>query len=359
MLPETARIPRRRFPLWLVLGLVAVVALAGGTTGVLYVVGRSRSGSTATGPRAGDTSVTVELTSPDGTAMTPAGLDHARQVLLSRLTAAKAVRPTVTATGSESLRVTVAPRDAALARKLLVPGAVSFRLILQAVSVGGAGPGCAQDSGVLDEAAASASARRKLGDEYDQAGHIADPTTAEPADFPAFTTLTCAEVAVLPPQLQQAVPTVSCTMLNSRPPIAVRDADDIAVACDERGVFKYKLDVATMTSDDIAEATPSLVADPREGGWQIHVQFSASGAPKWTALESAAIQNGDSSGTGQVAVLLDQTVPFVRPIQAISLNGYDDICCQLDELTATSIAAIMRYGALRLQFRVLSIDTVK
>lgn len=351
----------RRFPLWLVLGLAAVVVLAGGTAGVLYLARRPASGPVAAGPRAGDTAVTVELISPDGTEMTPIRLDRVREVLLSRLSAAGVVRPTVTAAGPDSLRITVAPQDATLARKLLVPGNLSFRKVLQEVSMGIDDQPCAPDgSTVLDEAGASASARRKLGDEYALASQISDPTTAEPGDFPAFATLTCAEVAVLPVQLQQDVPTISCAMLNARPPIAIRDTGDIAVACDGRGVFKYKLDAAKVTGEDVAGAT-TTPGDPRDNGWWVHLHFSDSGQFKWTALTEDVLGTASPS-THEIAVLFDQTVLSVLSIRSVTEGGDVDVCCgyqPLDGPTATSVAAIVRSGSLRLHFRVLSTDTVR
>jgi hypothetical protein len=95
--------PRRgRRWLWLLAGVVAAGALVAGTVVVVRVVTRWDGR-----PRAGDTELTLRAAGPDGRTPDAAALDTARRLVLSRMTAAKLTRPTVTIMDSATLRVTV------------------------------------------------------------------------------------------------------------------------------------------------------------------------------------------------------------------------------------------------------------
>jgi preprotein translocase subunit SecD len=356
--PQPQALPQRRnlLWLWLALGLVAVVLLACGTAGVLFVVNRAQGGA-----KAGDVAMTVQVRGLDGAPVSAGTLDHTRQVLQSRLTAAALVRPTVAVVGADTLRVTVGPKDGQRAKSLLVPGSLTFRKVLQTDhSPSSATTPCQADTGHPTRPEALVSAKTKLGAQYDLALQIQDPSQADPARFPAFTTLTCAELAAIPAQLQYFIPTVSCAMLNGRAPDALHDDTDATVACDQEGATKYALDVPKVTGADVADAKAAL----DQGMWNVTLHFTTKGQSKWTALTREATQNlsgqnaSDQNGA-QVAITLDQVVLSAPQIQMVITGDAVVNGGGIDEPAAKGLAAVIRYGALPVTFTVLSIEAVR
>src|SRR4051812_47100592 len=111
--PPAAPPQARRIPawFWLVIGFVVLMLLAAGITAAVYLTRRFGGG-----PVKGDVAFTLRLTRPGGGAPDAGAVDRTRQVLRDRLRESGAGRPNVTATGADTLRVTVAHDDAELAR---------------------------------------------------------------------------------------------------------------------------------------------------------------------------------------------------------------------------------------------------
>lgn len=211
-----------------------------------------------------------------------------------------------------------------------------------------------------------ASAKTKLGPEYDAASAIQDPTQANPADFAKFRTLTCGEIAALPAQMQFFVPTISCSMLNGRDPGALEDDTDAVVACDTTGTSKYALDVAKVQGTDVASATSNY--DPQNypsDPWIVSLHFTGKGQGKWTALTQEAMQNaqqnqqqGQQSGGAQVAIVLDNEVVSAPQIQQVIVGDAVINGGSIDETEAKLLATQLKYGALPLNFAIQDFETV-
>jgi preprotein translocase subunit SecD len=215
------------------------------------------------------------------------------------------------------------------------------------------------------KAQALASAKAKLGPAYDEASQIQDPTQVNAADLAVFRTLTCAEVAAIPAQMQFMVPTVTCSMLNGRDPGALEDDTDAVVACDQSGTTKYALDVAKVQGTDVATASSDY--DPQNypsDPWIVKLHFTGKGQDKWTALTQEAMQNaqqnqgGQSQGGAQVAIVLDNEVVSAPQIQQVIpgdavINGGD-----IDENSSKLLATQLKYGALPLNFALQDFETV-
>ncbi|WP_432841180.1 SecDF P1 head subdomain-containing protein [Dactylosporangium sp. CA-092794] len=348
--PEPER-PARRLPwLWLTLGVVAIVAIAAGTTAI--ILGRRWDGR----PSPGDVSITVRLTGADGDRPSAAALEQTKQIILSRMRQLDLTRPTVTAISADTLLVTAAHADAERARAVLVPGSLTFRKVLS-VTTDHPGAACKADpQGRTDRAAALASAKSKLGATFDAAAAIKDP--AEGQNLTGFDALTCAEIAALPPSMQYAVPAVTCAMLDGRPAGTLDDAAAQAAACDESGA-KYLLDVAKVIGTDLAAA--EAVIQKESGSWVVTLRFTAAGQPKWTALTKEAMDSGESSGQAtQVAVLMDNeivTAPTINDV--ISGDAQISGAGLATREGATALAATLSHGVLPLRLVITGIDTVR
>ncbi len=352
--------PGRRIPwLWLTIGIVALVVIVGGTTAAVFAL-TGWDGK----PAAGDTAFTVKVRAAGGGTAAPGDIDHARQILLSRMRATKLTRPTVTRQGTDVLVVTVAPKDADRARALLTAGNLTFRKVLVTTPnpvAAGADKSCTPDTGTgQDHAAALASAKRKLGPAYEAASQIQDPTQADRSLLSAFDGLTCDELAAIPAQMQFMVPNVTCGMLNGRGPGALDDPTDAVVACDQPGTTKYALDVAKVRGTDVATADAKY--DPNQGGWLVQLHFTSAGQARWTALTQEAMQNAQQSGGAggaQVAIVLDNTVLSAPQIQSVITGDAIISGGGIDQNEASAIAADLRYGALPVSFTIESITQVR
>jgi preprotein translocase subunit SecD len=103
-----------------------------------------------------------------------------------------------------------------------------------------------------------------------------------------FEELTGPELAVLPAKLQFYLPTISCAQLNDRPAGSIQDPDQLAVACDETA-FKYLLDISKVLGTDVSDANAVIQAGTNR--WEVTLQFTGDGQPRWTDLTREATQN--------------------------------------------------------------------
>ena len=178
-----------------------------------------------------------------------------------------------------------------------------------------------------------------------------DPAVAE--TLKPFSALNPTEVAVLTPQMQFNVPTITCEQLDSRPAGSISKEDQQAISC--QGGGKYLLDVAKVSGTDVGNATAQL---DQQGQWVVSLDFKGDGQEKWTALTREAYQNGGTTcsqaslsegGNCLVAVVLDNGIISAPEIQGV-LTGDSQISGSFTAQTADDLAGELRYGALPLTF---------
>ncbi|WP_328478591.1 protein translocase subunit SecD [Actinoplanes sp. NBC_00393] len=183
--------------------------------------------------------------------------------------------------------------------------------------------------------------------------------------FKEFSTLSGAEVNVLPAKMQYNVPTISCDQLNQRPNGAIDDPNAEVVACYSGA--KVLLDKAEVIGDDIADATPQL--DQTTGQWVVSLDFKSAGQSKWTELTrkafnatsadpcyTAATQIGASQHCA-VAVVLDKEVISAPEIQGV-LSGQSQITGDFNAATAKELADKLKFGAIPVNFEAGPMETV-
>jgi len=171
-----------------------------------------------------------------------------------------------------------------------------------------------------------------------------------------FADLTPEEIAVLPPNIQYNVPTITCEKLDQRPPGSIKDEKQQAVAC-ELGQVKHFLDVAKVLGTDVADADGVL--DQSTSQWVVSLEFTGDGQKKWTALTREAYNNEGGAcdqaalgneGRCKVAVVLDNDVISAPEIQGV-LTGNSQISGNFTAASANELASQLRYGALPLTFK--------
>ncbi|HEX6968787.1 MAG TPA: protein translocase subunit SecD [Micromonosporaceae bacterium] len=186
-----------------------------------------------------------------------------------------------------------------------------------------------------------------------------DPELAE--KLKPFGELSGREIAVLDPQMQFNVPTITCAQLDERPPASIKDENQQVVACE--GPIKYLLDVAKVLGTDVDDANAVL---SQTNQWVVSLDFTGEGQEKWTALTREAFNNEggacDASAMGddgrcRVAVVLDNTVISSPQIQGV-LTGSSQIEGNFTPASANELASQLRYGALPVTFEQQEEQTV-
>ncbi|MEH1059195.1 protein translocase subunit SecD [Micromonospora sp. CPCC 206171] len=180
----------------------------------------------------------------------------------------------------------------------------------------------------------------------------ADPSLAE--KLKPFGALSPQEIAVLTPQMQFNVPTITCAQLDKRPAASIKDEKQQAVACED-GAAKYLLDVAKVVGTDVDDANAVL---DQASAWVVSLNFTGDGQDKWTELTREAFNNTggacDQTALGQdgkcrVAVVLDNEIVSSPEIQGV-LTGDSQITGNFTSTDANKLASQLRYGALPVTF---------
>ncbi|GIF83921.1 protein translocase subunit SecD [Catellatospora bangladeshensis] len=199
---------------------------------------------------------------------------------------------------------------------------------------------------------------------YDAAAALTAPAT-DPAvveKFKPFATLSAAEVAVLPANVQFNVPQITCDQLDDRPPGSINNPDVQAVAC-EPGA-KYLLDVAKVKGTDIDKASPQIEQNTNRR--VVSMDFSSEGLDKWTALTREAFRNeGDvkcgeetlDEGKCRVAVVLDNKIISAPVIQGV-LGDDSVITGDFDAASAKKLSDDLNYGSLSMTFTSQEAQTI-
>jgi preprotein translocase subunit SecD len=180
-----------------------------------------------------------------------------------------------------------------------------------------------------------------------------DPTAAQ--TYAAFGKLTAEEVAALDPAMQFNVPTISCKLLNDRPPGSIVDANQQAVACDEG--TKYLMDKAKVLGTDVSDANSVLNQNNER---VVTVDWKGSGQGKWTALTKESYDNTaepkcqqgavDENGRCRIGIVLDNRVISAPAVIAVQTSG-TEITGNFSKASADDLASNLRYGALPLTFK--------
>ncbi len=338
------------------MALIVAVVVAAVTTGVVLVIQHSNGG-----PSAGDTVLTLRVSTEDGTPASTAVLDTTKHILISRLTAAKVSHPDVTILGTDTVLVTVGPNDVDRVRSLLAAGSLAFRPVLDTVadkpSPGTSGCPAVEQSHV-DLGAVLTSAKAKLRSAYDLAASTQSPDRADAAALSAFATLTCTEVTALPAQVQYVTPQIDCARLNGRLPGAVAaDPTQHVTACDGKHM-KYLLDAAKVSNTDLASATYAFDANAVD--WIVQLHFTTAGQAKWTALTRDVTAKGQNANgqNGLVAIVLDNQVLVAPEIMQVITGDAIISGATIDRSHAEAIAAELGSGVLPVTLTISAVQRV-
>jgi preprotein translocase subunit SecD len=331
----------------LVVGVVAAVVgglVVATVVAAISVVLLRRGSAPVSGPAPrGRTELTVRVVGKGDRAQ----VERVRDQLVKRAGAAGFRDPAAVLQGDDTIMLSVAGTTVGEdLKRLVVRGELRFRRIVSSTMDSSTGVDAPSATGPVALSAVIA----KLGPVYEAARGLRDPAQADPAALAAFGTLSPAEVAVLPAQMQYAVPTITCRQLDARPAGAVSAAGERVAACAGQpggGREKFLLDVAAVTDTDVREAR----AANSESGWAVTVTFTGAGQARWTGL-TREVTSGDPNAR-RVAIVVDNAVVSAPAIMAV-IPGDAMIAGSFTEVQVRALAAQLGSGALPLDLAVVS-----
>ncbi len=188
----------------------------------------------------------------------------------------------------------------------------------------------------------------------DPAAEDAEETPAEEGEEPAED-----EMAQEAADLQARLDELDCSTEEARV-AAGREAasakdEDVIVACDDEGVYKYALGPVAVPGTDVSGA--DAVYDTQRGqGWIVQMEFNGSGADKFADITAELATQVEPQN--QFAIVLDGGVVSAPSVSERLGGGSAEISGGFDQESADDLANILKYGALPLSFEESSVSTV-
>jgi preprotein translocase subunit SecD len=143
------------------------------------------------------------------------------------------------------------------------------------------------------------------------------------------------------------------------------DPANYMIACDPDQGLKYILAPAVVEGAQISGADATV--DPTSNAWEVQLNFTSSGGDKWLKLTQQAakqptIQTGCNppAGCNAVAIVLDgvvQSAPTITDPNGIA-GGRAQITGNFDQKRATTLANVLKFGALPLKLEKADVSSV-
>ena len=183
------------------------------------------------------------------------------------------------------------------------------------------------------------------------AAAAATPSSSASADTSSLTTGT------VPADLTTAFANLDCTKANQRVDHQTDQTKD-AVACSSDAsagyYIKYALGPVAVPGTDISSASAGI--STQNGGWQVNLTFTSSGGSKFTTVTTALAKN--TTPQNQFAIVLDGKVQSAPSVSSAITGGQAQITGSFTQQEATSLANVLSYGALPLDFSKQDVTTV-
>jgi preprotein translocase subunit SecD len=161
----------------------------------------------------------------------------------------------------------------------------------------------------------------------------------------------------VPADLTTAFANLDCSKQNQRVDHQTDQAKD-AVACSSDAsagyYIKYALGPVAVPGTDISSASAGI--STQNGGWQVNLNFTSSGGSKFTTVTTALAKN--TTPANQFAIVLDGKVQSAPSVSSAITGGQAQITGSFTQQQATSLANVLSYGALPLDFKQQDVTTV-
>ncbi|MFC1440052.1 protein translocase subunit SecD [Streptacidiphilus sp. N1-10] len=200
-------------------------------------------------------------------------------------------------------------------------------------------------------ATASASATAKASTTPAATGTAAAAASSSAAAAASLTTGT------VPADLTTQFANLDCSKAAQRVDHQTDTTKD-AVACSSDAsagyYIKYALGPVAVPGTDISSASAGI--STQNGGWQVNLNFTSSGGSKFTTVTTALAKN--TTPANQFAIVLDGKVQSAPSVSSAITGGQAQITGSFTQEEATSLANVLSYGALPLDFSKQDVTTV-
>ncbi|MGH3496930.1 MAG: protein translocase subunit SecD [Nocardioidaceae bacterium] len=125
------------------------------------------------------------------------------------------------------------------------------------------------------------------------------------------------------------------------------------ITCDQQGQ-KYLLSPAIIEGTQLTDASAGLQQGSAQ--WQVNLSLNGSGSSTFATVSQALAQS--NGGTGQFGIVLDgQVISAPTVVQPIN-GGQAQISGNFTQSSASSLANSLKYGALPLSFKAISVQAI-
>ena len=140
---------------------------------------------------------------------------------------------------------------------------------------------------------------------------------------------------------------------------ATAPADEPLVTCSDDGSIKYLLGPIEVPGTNVTGATNGLVTTAQgatTGTWAVNLTFNAQGTRQFAAISERLFAL--TGAQNQFAIVLDGRVISAPSINSVISNGRAQITGSFTVDSSKALADQLRFGALPINFRVQSQDTI-
>ena len=220
---------------------------------------------------------------------------------------------------------------------------------------GGGGNGSANDS-------ANSGGNGSLVPRTDTRTDKKSPTPAASASATPGVTPTPAPSSTTPAgagpsqELQQKYAQLDCTDPKQKDVGQNYSDDQYAIACDKEGLEKFLLAPVAVPGSDVDTASANL--SPNNAGWVVTLDFNGEGAKSFGQItQQMAAQQADTPGN-RFAIVLDGVVVSAPGVNEAILGGKAEITGNFTKDDAQTLANVLKFGALPLNFDIGERQTV-
>ena len=167
------------------------------------------------------------------------------------------------------------------------------------------------------------------------------------------------------PALQKRFDALDCSQPEKvRQQLRLAEADDPKqplVTCSEDGIEKFVLAPAEVVGTDVKTASAGLQTNSQgvtQGGWAVSLEFNGNGKKKFAEVTRREFAQPQGSDLNRFAIVLDGLIVSAPQTNGVITNGQAEISGNFSQKEATSLANVLKFGALPLTFDAGSVEEV-
>jgi preprotein translocase subunit SecD len=177
-------------------------------------------------------------------------------------------------------------------------------------------------------------------------------------DVPTSKPTNGSDLAYVTPALRQQFTDLDCAKIDVAN-TNVAPADKPLATCSDDGATTYLLGPVEVEGDTISNASAGTIQSSQgvnTGEWAVNIVFNAKGTQQFAKVTTRLVAL--EQPRNQFAIVLDGKVLSAPVTQAAITNGKPQISGSFTQASAQALADQLKYGALPVNFKVQSRDTI-